>query len=142
MRITMSDEGMTRFEDALLQLSQDSYETALKTALTAAASTASTALKAAADRYHGGGTGRMRDSITAGEPKVTLDGGTLTITLKGQKARKWRYYDQGAELNYGSGRRTASGWFDKGQEDVRDAVEGALCDALEAFITDTLDNQT
>ena len=142
MKMSLSDEGMARFEDALLRLSTEVYSDALKTALDAAAATAVPALKAAADRFHGGGSGRMRDSITAGTPTVTLDGGTLTISLKGQKARKWRYYDQGAELNYGSGRRTATGWFDKGQDEVRDAVEGALCSALEAFITGTLDNQT
>lgn len=126
--------GMREFTDVLLRMASTDYVAAVTEALTDGGGIAVRILKESADQHHGGGTGRMRDSITASAPVINEYGGYMTIKLKGTVSGKWRYRDQGAELNYGSGRRSASGWFDKGQEEAQPEVEKAMINVLEAWI--------
>lgn len=134
MKMSLSTYGMEELTDALMRLSSSDFEPAVTEALTLGGEIAVKALREAADKHHGGGTGRMRDSITANDPTVSRWGGYLEIKLKGTVSKGWRYRDQGAELNYGSGRRVASGWFDEGTEVAQPEVEQSMVETLEAWI--------
>lgn len=134
MKMSLSTYGMEEMTDALLRLASSDFEPAVTEALTLGGEIAVKRLREAADKHHGGGTGRMRESITASEPKVSKWGGYLEIKLKGTVTKGWRYRDQGAELNYGSGRRRASGWFDDGVETAQPEVEKSMVETLEAWI--------
>lgn len=141
MKMDLSTKGMEELTEALLKLGGlVTYGPAVREALTLASEAAVECLRESSDKYHGGGTGQMRDSITASKPNINENGGYVTITLKGAKAKNWRYRDQGAELNYGSGgegtkrKRKASHWFDKGQEKAQPEVERILTETLEAWI--------
>lgn len=120
--------------DMLLSMASEDLIPAVTEALTIAGEIAVQRLKEAADAHHGGGTGRMRDSITAGTPKVNGQGGYMDITLKGTVTKGWKYRDLGGELNYGSPRRKASGWFDDGVEIAQPEAEQAIVETLEAWI--------
>lgn len=134
MKMSLSTYGMEELTDLLLRMSSADFVPAVTEALTVGGEIAVRRLKESADEHHGGGTGRMRDSITASEPTVSNWGGYLEIKLKGTVTKGWRYRDQGGELNYGSGRRRASGWFDDGAETAQPEVEQAMVDTLEAWI--------
>jgi len=137
MKFQISTAGMQEFTDMLLRMSDPSvFAGAVTEALTTAGEIAVQRLQEAADQYHGGHSGRMRDSITASRPTINEYGGYLTVQLKGVVSGKWRYRDQGAELNFGSDRRKhPSGWFDKGQEKAQPEVEQAMVNVLEAWIS-------
>lgn len=134
MKMDLSTKGMEQMTDMLLRLASADFAPAVTEALNLAGREAVDRLREAADKHHGGGTGGMRDSITASDPKINENGGYISITLKGTKAKGWRYRDQGGELNYGSGRRRASHWFDDGQEKAQPEVERILTETIEAWI--------
>ena len=147
-----SSNGVTNM---MLRLGEADWDPALRDALGRAADVAVEYLKDSADSHHGGGSGRMRDAIRAGKPAVSRIGAVVTVNLddspvwtkggvrpgstrkiarKGEAKRTWSMAEQGAELNYGSSRRAASGWFDNGAEQAWPEVERTLHETIEAWL--------
>lgn len=121
MNMWLSTRGLEELSDKLLQLPDAAIKPAFRDALTAAGEVAVKYIRDSAP-----GTGGLKSAIVALGPFVSNKGGYTEIIVRRVPVRGWNYQDIGAELNYGSSRRSASHWFDNGVEQAEPEVESTL----------------
>lgn len=133
MRLHISTQGMQEISDLLMQLSAEDFRPAVQEALTAAGDVAVKYLQESVISHGHYRDHDLHDAIYTRGLRVDDEGGSITVDIKRQSVGDgFTRRDIGFELNSGSHRRTASGWWDDGVEKGQREVEETLVTTLRA----------